>query len=162
MKKPGFSCYKCGSKTVRCQVPPGTVRAQPCSAVILKVFLSRKDCYVTLFKQKKKRHCEGHLEIRSYLSILLYSCFERLHTIRQLCNSIFRCICLNSLKNVWLCLIFFPPTSTFLCRGLFLSQGSRQEGKEGIFYFPLFNARILIKHCCSVNNITINFWVWIK
>ena len=85
MKKPGFSSYKCESKTVRCQVPPGTVRAQPCSAVILKVFLSRKDCYATLFKQKKKRHCEGHLEIRSYLSILLYSCFERLHTIRQLC-----------------------------------------------------------------------------
>ena len=70
----------CGSKTVRCQVPPGTVKAQPCSAVILKVFfLSKMEtcinnsiyCYVTLFEQrKKKRCCEGHLEIRSYLRIL--------------------------------------------------------------------------------------------
>ena len=53
----------CKSKTVRCQVPPGTVTAQPCSAVIFKVFfLSKKDtcinnsiCYVTLFEQKKKK-----------------------------------------------------------------------------------------------------------
>lgn len=50
-----------------------TVRAQLCNAVILKVFfLSKKEtrsnnsiyCYVTLFKQKKKKQCcEGHLEI---------------------------------------------------------------------------------------------------
>ena len=51
-----------------------TVRAQLCNAVILKVFfLSKKEtrsnnsiyCYVTLFKQKKKKKqcCEGHLEI---------------------------------------------------------------------------------------------------
>lgn len=54
-----------------CKMP--TVRAQLCNAVILKVFfLSKKEtrsnnsiyCYVTLFKQKKKKQCcEGHLEI---------------------------------------------------------------------------------------------------